>query len=122
MRDEIVAMDLRVAWEERARRKLEQEKSRRDQARQCAENVAAMLRTNFGIHEIWLFGSLVSGKHFTVHSDIDMFVGDFPPAADYWEVLRQAEHIAAPFPLTLLIEANAWPRTKARVRSEGVLL
>jgi predicted nucleotidyltransferase len=115
-------LEIKSVWKKREQRKQEQERNRRDHAWKCAERVAALLREKYGIKKLWLFGSLVSGKHFTVHSDIDLFVEDFPANADFWVVLGQAEHAAAPFPLNLILEENALPKIKEIAHKEGVLL
>ena len=120
--DKAKMMDIKAAWEKRELRKQEQERTRRDHALKCAGKVTALLKEKYGIKRLWLFGSLVSGKHFTVHSDIDLFVEGFPAEADFWVVLSQAEHAAAPFPLNLILEENALPGIKEKVRKEGVLL
>jgi len=122
MMDEAKMMEIKAAWKKREHRKQEQEKTRRDHAWKCAEKVAALLKEKHGIKNLWLFGSLVSGKHFTVHSDIDLFVEGFPAEADFWEVLSQAEYAATSFPITLIVEENARPGIKEKVHKEGVLL
>jgi predicted nucleotidyltransferase len=48
------------------------------QARQDAAQIAAMLRRDFGVTRVLLFGSLVKGK-FNTRSDIDLVVADLPP-------------------------------------------
>jgi len=122
MMDQSKIMEIKATWKKRELRKQELEKTRRDHAWKCAKKAAALLKENYGIKKLWLFGSLVSGKHFTVHSDIDLFVEGFPAEADFWVALGQAENATAPFPLNLILEENARPGIKEKVRKEGVLL
>jgi predicted nucleotidyltransferase len=108
--------------EKRELRKQEQKRTRRDHVWKCAEKVAALSKENYGIKKLWLFGSLVSSKHFTAHSDIDLFVEDFPANTDFWVVLGQAKHTAASFPINLITDEDAPPRLKDKIREEGVPL
>lgn len=120
--DKIKLREIKAAWKERELREQEQEKARRAQARKCADKVAALLKEKHGFEKVWLLGSLVTGKHFTVHSDIDLYAEGFPAEADFWEVHSEAEYAAAPFPLNLILEENALPGLKEKIRKEGVLL
>lgn len=120
--DEIKMKEIKKTWKERELRKNEEEKKRREDAWKCAEKAAALLKEKYGVKKVCLFGSLVWGKHYTVHSDIDLYVEGFPAEADYWEALGQAEHAAAPFPLSMVLEENALPGLKEKARKEGVPL
>lgn len=120
--DKVKVSEIKAGWRERELRKQEQERARRRQAWICAERAAALLKEKHGLKKVWLFGSLVTGKHFTVHSDIDLYAEGFPAEADFWEVFSQAEYAAAPFPLNLILEENALPGLKEKVCRDGVLL
>ncbi|MBT9172716.1 MAG: hypothetical protein DDT21_01102 [Syntrophomonadaceae bacterium] len=122
MMDDAKILKMKATWEKREIRKQEQEKTRREYAWKCARKAAALLKEKYGIKNLWLFGSLVSGKHFTIHSDIDLYVESFPVKVDFWEALSQTEYAAAPFPINLITEADAPPGLKDKIREEGVPL
>jgi len=122
MMDEFKKKEIKAGWEKRNLRKQEREKARREQAWKCAENAATLLKEKYGLKKVWLFGSLVYGKHFTTHSDIDLYVEGFPTKADYWEILSQAEYAAAPYPLNLILEEDDLPGLKEKISQEGILL
>ena len=45
-----------------------------------ARQAAQVLRAQFGVTRVWVFGSLAEGDHFTERSDIDMAATGFTPA------------------------------------------
>ena len=53
---------------------------RREQAWTVARQAAQVLRAQFGVTGVWVFGSLVEGDHFTERSDIDMAATGLTPA------------------------------------------
>lgn len=113
---------IKTAWKKREQKKSEDEKKRREEALKCAKKAAALLMEKYGAKKIRLFGSLVCGKHYSVKSDIDLYIEGFPSNADYWEALSQADHAAAPFPLNLIFEENALPSLKEKAFNEGIIL
>lgn len=84
----------------RARRDRERSHSARlaQQARRDALQIAAMLRRDFGVTRVVLFGSLVRGR-FCSASDIDLAVADLQPNA-YFPALAQAAGLSV-FPVDL---------------------
>ena len=71
---------------------------------------------------MYLYGSLAWGKHFTTHSDIDLLVDGFPKEADYWRALVEAERLAVPFAVSLVLAESASPSLLARATREGIRL
>jgi len=84
--------------------------------------VASLLKASYGVTDVYLYGSLIWGKIFTEHSDIDLLVVGFPPKADYWDALAGAEHVAVPFPLSIALAENAAPGLVEKAMKEGVRL
>jgi uncharacterized protein len=58
----------------------QQRHERREQAWTVARQAAQVLRAQFGVTGVWVFGSLVEGDHFTERSDIDMAATGLTPA------------------------------------------
>ena len=114
--------EIKKTWKERDNTKRREERMRRERARDCAEKVALFLKDNYYVTDVYLYGSLVWGKHFTVHSDIAILVVGFPPRADYWAALARAEHTAAPFPISIALAEKALPGLVEKAIKEGIRL
>jgi predicted nucleotidyltransferase len=72
---EVYAATLRVRTAETARRRHE----RREQAWVVSRQAAQVLRSQFGVTGVWVFGSLVEGDHFSERSDIDVAATGLTP-------------------------------------------
>jgi predicted nucleotidyltransferase len=71
---------------------------------------------------VYLFGSLVWGKHYTSLSDIDLMIEGFPPDQRYFRALAMAESMAQPISIQLVLSEDAFPSLTERVKKEGILL
>lgn len=87
-----------------------------------AKEVADYLKTRYGVKKIYLFGSLAWRKKFTCHSDIDLYIDNFPKEKCYWEAVAKSEEIAAPYPVTIIMAETANPEMKEKIEREGLLL
>ncbi len=113
---------LREHWQERRKRKAAEEKERRELAFKKALLVAGKLKEKYGVHKVYLYGSLVWNKHYGPMSDIDMLIEGFPAEENYWAALAEMEHLAAPFPLQLVLKESAHQSLVDRIYREGKLL
>ncbi|MBS4025962.1 MAG: nucleotidyltransferase domain-containing protein [Clostridia bacterium] len=113
---------IRKTWQERKQRKEQEEAGRKQDAIEKAKKAAVFLKDTYQVKNVYLFGSLVWGKHFTVSSDIDILIDDFSGSANYWEALAAVEHIARPFPISIVIAKNAKSSLVEKVKKEGMLL
>ena len=86
------------------------------QARADALRIAAMLRREFSVRRVLLFGSLAQG-HFFADSDIDLAVEGLG-AADFFLALAQAGKLSE-FPVDLKPLEDLDPHFKARVLATG---
>ena len=86
------------------------------QARADAERVATMLRQEFGVTRVVLFGSLVKGR-FGAHSDIDLAVAGLAPAR-FFRALAQAGTLSE-FPVDLKPLEELSPHFLSRVLATG---
>jgi len=111
--------ELRRAWKERAARREEEEKQRRVQAMEKAKAAARLLKEKYKAERVYLFGSLLWGRHFTERSDIDLLVVGFPRAASYWKMLCDLEEVASPFEVNAVLAEDAFASLKERVFREG---
>lgn len=114
--------EIKRAWQKRKRIKTQEEAERRKKAMEKAHKIAAFLKLKYRVNRVYLYGSLVWGKHFTAASDIDIFIDDFPEDANYWEAIAIVQHIAAPFPVSVVPAGNAGSGLEEKVIKEGIEL
>ena len=120
--DQLQEAELRKTYLERAKRKKEAEEKRKRDALMKAKEVAAFLKQSYGVRDVTLFGSLAWGKHFSVHSDIDLLVEGFPEEKNFWRALAESEHRAAPFPISLVLAEDAARGLVEKAKREGTVL
>lgn len=84
-----------------------------------ARRIAAMLKDEYGVSEVVVYGSLVEGG-FDAHSDIDVMVDGF--AGPFWKMYSDAGMVADPFPLSIVRREDAAPSLVEHVLRRGVKL
>ena len=89
------------AWRGRTARRRERRLRRAEAARQAAREAAAVLRREFEVEEVWLFGSLL-GEPRHDGFDIDLAVRGLRPERYYAALARVSEPIARPVHLVTL--------------------
>jgi predicted nucleotidyltransferase len=94
------------------------EQRRRD-LRATADRIASVLRSDFGAHKVWVFGSVVR-PWFHEESDLDLAAEGISPSrrADAWE--RASALSSTSVDLVFLEEAE--PLLRERILSDGDLL
>ncbi|HHY94296.1 MAG TPA: nucleotidyltransferase domain-containing protein [Firmicutes bacterium] len=97
----------------------EREQARIERARERANLVAQLLKTEYSARRVILYGSLARGD-FRAGSDIDLLVEGL--AGSYWEAFLAAERAAAPFVVSLVCAEDASPSLLESARKEGVPL
>jgi predicted nucleotidyltransferase len=112
---------VRETWRRRAAQKAEEQEKRREAALAKARLIATRLKEDYGVQQVYLYGSLAWGR-FGEHSDIDLLVYGFPRSADYWTALAAMEHLAVPYPVQIVLAENASFTLRRRVEKEGILL
>lgn len=120
--NEIKLETLRRAWQKRAKQEKEKEEKRRREALAKAAAAAHHLKDKYGVDAVYLFGSLVWGKHFTPRSDIDLLVEGFQDTSLYWKMLGELEVIIAPFEVNVILSEEATLGLREKARKEGRLL
>lgn len=90
-----------------------------EDARIKAEDIAKMLKENYEVKQVYLYGSLAWGG-FAEGSDIDLFAIGFK--GNYWEMYNRAKRIAFPFMVSIVCEEDALPSLKEDVLKRGLLL
>ena len=94
---------------------------RRTHAWAVAREAAQILRTQFGVTGVWVFGSLVDGDHLAERSDIDLAAAGLTPAV-HLEALGRLLRLSPDFGLDL-VDLDSCPRELGRaVERSGVPL
>jgi predicted nucleotidyltransferase len=114
--------DMKNMWRDRNERNRLEALKRKKDALDKAQTIADYLKDNYRVKSVYLFGSLVWGKHFSASSDIDLFICGFPERESYWKALVAVEHMAMPFPVSLILDSTADQSLQEKVKKEGVLL
>ena len=111
----------RATARERARRTRRQLLARLARARLVAERAAALLKEQYSVKRVLLFGSLVHPVRFHIHSDIDLAAWGLPER-DYYRAVGQLQAIDAEFAIDLIRVEEAPPTLGATIEEEGMLL
>jgi len=114
---EVYAATLRTRNAETARRRRE----RHEQGWTVARQAAQVLRSQFGVTGVWVFGSLVEGDHFTERSDIDMAAAGLTPAA-HLEALGRLLRLSPDFEFDLIDLDHCPEGLRRAVEQSGVEL
>jgi predicted nucleotidyltransferase len=95
--------------------------NRRQKALAVAQQIAGMLRRDFGATKIYLFGSTLRLKGFHSHSDIDLAVDGIDPQR-YFSAVGQALMMSDEFSVDLLEISACRPELKEIILKEGRML
>lgn len=113
---------LRSFWRKKKERKKESEYEKRSEALDKAKQVADYLKKRYCVKEVYLIGSLAWRTKFTVHSDLDLYVKGFPKDKSFWSALAESERIAAPYPVSIVLDESASKSLKEKAERDGVTL
>jgi len=91
----------------------------RDDARARAERIAELLKGEYGVSRVILYGSLAEGG-FHEGSDIDLLVEGFN--GPFWQMYAQADRLAGGFRLSVVCRENADASLLEHVEKRGVVL
>jgi uncharacterized protein len=110
-------------YRETALKRQEQEAAevseRRQKAWQIARQAADLLRKEFNVSRIVVFGSLARNSGFTRWSDIDMAVWGLPPE-DTFHAIGAVMDLPADIPVNLVDVNTARPSLIAIIERDGV--
>jgi predicted nucleotidyltransferase len=90
----------------------------RDEAHHLAERCAALLREQFGVRRVVLFGSAAGDAPWHNRSDLDLAVEGLPPE-DHLRALNACYELLPPgLALDLIPLESAWPEVRAGIEGE----
>lgn len=97
------------------------QQQRYQQGWEQAQIAAQILKTHFGVEEVFLFGSLLSPEVFDSHSDIDLAVERLP-LSQYCDAVGSLLVEIKGFDVDLVRLETAQPNLKAYILQKGVKL
>lgn len=104
-------------------RRRQAEREQRQQARQqqgwqVAREAAQLLKQEFGVRQVWLFGSLLDVQRVRAESDIDLAVEGLPDDRYLEAVARLLD--LSDFAVDIVQLEHAMPRIREVVQQQGV--
>jgi predicted nucleotidyltransferase len=111
-----------ATWRERRRQERGHQIERLEAGRKAARRCAQFLAGRYGVHRVYLFGSMLGNSLIHQHSDIDLAVEGLSPE-DYMHALAEIWMLLPPgFELDLVPLEDAFPEMIERVQTEGEVL
>ena len=107
--------------QKRWRAEQEQRRQRRARAWELAQQAAALLKADFDVERVVLFGSLLNPDRFTLHSDVDLAAWGLTPQ-NWLKAIAAVSLLADDIPLNLVDAATCSPELLAVIEREGMRL
>jgi uncharacterized protein len=105
----------------RSQKRREQLEKKREHAWQVARAGAALLKAEFGVERVVVFGSLTVSGLFHHRSDVDLAVWGVAPD-EYFRAVGQLQALDADVSIDLVEFETASPRLQKKIEHEGMLL
>jgi predicted nucleotidyltransferase len=121
-RQRIIAR-VKAAWEERPQM-LERMKVRQEQGWEAARKAAEVLKKEFGVTRVVLFGSLLDHTQMHDRSDIDLAIWGLPDN-QLFHAMAAVNYVFSPYdfpPVDLVPIEKAYPYVYQAIEAEGVEL
>lgn len=93
----------------------------RQRAREVAQQIATMLRANYAVSQVILFGSLLGDCRFDEYSDIDLAVEGIDPTLFYQAVARLPD-MSKGFHVDLIDLERCPPSFREAILEKGIVL
>ena len=119
-RQRIIAR-VKEAWAQRPQM-LERMKVKQEKGWEAARKAAEVLKKDFGVTRVVLFGSLLDHTQMHDRSDIDLAVWGLPND-ELFQAMTAADHATAPYdfpPIDLVPIEKAYPYIRRIIEAEGV--
>jgi predicted nucleotidyltransferase len=107
----------RVRW----RAEKEREKAQLERAWQLAHQVAELLKKEYGVQRIMVFGSLVQPDRFTLWSDVDLAAWGLT-SANWLKAIAAVRNLSDEVELNLVDVTACSPELLAVIEQQGVSL
>ena len=110
---------LAASWRDRMARQRQRRRQRAEQARAAARRAAVVLRREFDVEAVWLFGSLLSGPRHD-DFDVDMAVRGLRPNRYYAALARVSDIVGGPVDLVPLESCHQGLRHRVETTGERI--
>jgi predicted nucleotidyltransferase len=111
----------RATARRRAQRDRQAAADRRQRAWETARRAAELLKQQFGVGQVRLFGSLARNEPLSWRSDVDLAVWGLEERI-YYQVVAALQDLTPDIAIDLLRAEDASPSLLAAIEREGVLL
>ncbi len=105
----------------RLREERAEQAQRRERAWQLARQAAELLRENFGVERVVLFGSLIQEGRFTRWSDVDLAAWGLT-TANWLRAIGAVQDLSDEIELNLVDVETCSPELLAAIEQDGVVL
>ena len=95
--------------------------ARRERALALARAASELLKRDFGVRRLILFGSLAHGAWFHANSDIDLAVVGLAPDV-FWQAWSAVDRLGPDFEINLVAVESASSRLRTEIERYGVEL
>ncbi|GAB4468492.1 MAG: nucleotidyltransferase domain-containing protein [Anaerolineales bacterium] len=114
----VILEQYRQGWRERSRTVAAEQVERRRRAWQAARQAAQVLREQFGVERVRVFGSLLDEARFDRFSDIDLAVWGLS-GKRYFAAVGRLQGLSAEFSVDLAAFEQASPSLQEVILQEG---
>jgi predicted nucleotidyltransferase len=113
---------IRTTWIKRQNEDINKRQKQAKEALCRAYKVAHLLLDKYKVTQVYLYGSLARDEYFDDYSDIDIYITGWEDEKHYWIMLSEVQHVASPYPISIVTEKEALPTLKETIHKEGKLL
>ena len=111
----------RASARQRRQQKVDRLQARYHRGRAIAQQAATLLKQDFQVEKVVLFGSMVSGDLIHERSDVDLAVWGLHPQ-DLYKAVGRLLALAPDMPIDVVPIEEASPRLQVAIQQTGVLL
>ena len=111
----------RASAQQRDQQKRDRLQTRHHRGRAIAQQAAVLLKQDFQVEKVVLFGSMISGDLIHDHSDVDLAVWGLNPR-DLYTAVGRLLALDPDIPIDVIPIEDALPRLQAAIAQTGVVL
>ena len=111
----------RATARQRRQQKVDRLQARYRRGRAIAQRAAVLLKQDFQVEQVVLFGSMVSSDRVHERSDVDLAVWGLNPQ-DLYKAVGRLLALAPDVPIDVVSIESASPRLQVAIQQTGVLL
>ncbi|MFW6409917.1 MAG: nucleotidyltransferase domain-containing protein [Halanaerobiales bacterium] len=109
----------RQGWQQRRAQKEKELQNKKKLGRKKAFKIAQLLKENYNVKKVFLFGSISDKSSSRVHQHSDIDIAYVSEKINYLQAFGDVLDIAAPFKVDLVPLNEATPKLKKRIKLYG---